>query len=187
MTLTERLEKGFIRLNQWLVIGLMAGIVSLVFLNVVARYGFGNSFGWAEELSRFGMIWIAFLGCGLALRYGQLVTMDAVQNALPTAAQRLLRHAALILVVAFLALLVWVGTQFVLFSWRNQTAVTQIPRGIPYIAVPLGAAFILIHLLFCWKRFVAREFDPFIHLEDLPDEARADAREPTGHDGRGAS
>lgn len=187
MTLTERLEKGFIRLNQGLVILLMAGIVFLVFLNVVGRYGFGNSFGWAEELSRFGMIWIAFLGCGLALRYGQLVTMDAVQNVLPSSAKRFFRHVSIILVVAFLVLLIWTGTQFVLFSWRNQTAVMQIPRGIPYIAVPLGAVFVLIHLLFCWKRFVSQEFDPFIHLDDLPDDVQANARESTGQDRRGAS
>lgn len=165
MAAFARFDHWFVRLNQALVIGLMAVMVALVFTNVVGRYVFNISFGWAEELSRFAMIWVTFLGAGLALRYGQLVSVDVLQTAMPTTARLALRWLAALLILAFLMALIWLGSQFVGFSWRNKTAVLRLPRGLPYLAVPIGATFLALHLLLVWRRFIHGEFDPFIELD----------------------
>ena len=47
---------------------MMAVMVALVFTNVVTRYVFGFSVTWAEEFSQYLMVWIAFVGAGLAWR-----------------------------------------------------------------------------------------------------------------------
>lgn len=166
MTWLTRLDRGFVRFNEALVILLMATMTVLVFTNVVARYGFGRSFGWAEELSRFAMIWVTFLGAGLALRYGQLVSVDLIQTLVSPTARRVLRWLAALLILLFLAALLWLGIHFVEFSWRNRTPVLRLPRGLPYMAVPLGAAFLIAHLLLIWRRFVTGDFEPFIELDD---------------------
>ena len=60
-------ERVLVKLNRWLLI-IMAGVmVVLVFLNVVCRYIFNFSIIWAEEVSQYLMVWVAFLGAGLAL------------------------------------------------------------------------------------------------------------------------
>lgn len=166
MVALARFDAWFVRINQWLVIALMAAMVALVFTNVVGRYVFNVSFGWAEELSRFAMIWVTFLGAGLALRYGQLVAVEVVQAALPEGARIALRWLAALLILAFLLALIWLGSQFVGFSWRNRTAVLRLPRGLPYMAVPIGATFLMLHLVLVWRRFVRGEFEPFIDLDD---------------------
>ncbi|MFQ5972385.1 MAG: hypothetical protein ACE5Q3_08620, partial [Alphaproteobacteria bacterium] len=51
------------------------------------------------------------------------------------------------------------GIQLVNFGMDKVTIATQIPRGIPFIAVPLGAAFFAIHLLLTFGRFVRRDWD----------------------------
>lgn len=165
-------ELVYVRLNQALIGLMMAVMFVLVFTNVVTRYGFGFSIAWAEEVASFLMIWVTFLGAGLALREGRHVAIDILQDRRPDAARRALRFALAVIILVFLGLLVWFGVQFVAFGWRSVTFVTQIPRGIPYLAVPIGCAMFALHLLLILPRFVARDWDEVAH-DDGADEARA--------------
>jgi TRAP-type C4-dicarboxylate transport system permease small subunit len=168
--MVDTFDRWFVAFNKALLVFLMAAMTALVFVNVVARYIFGDSFGWADELSRFAMIWVAFLGVGLALRYGQLVAVEAMQGALPDGAAALLRWLSIAAMAAFLIVLIVLGLQFVEFSWRNRTPVLQISRGWPYLAVPLGAAFALLHLAIAVRRIHQADW---LTLEELD-------REPAG-------
>ena len=64
-------ERWLVTANKGVVFFMMAVMTTLVFVNVVARYMFNYSIIWAEEISQYLMIWIAFLGAGLALREGR--------------------------------------------------------------------------------------------------------------------
>jgi TRAP-type C4-dicarboxylate transport system permease small subunit len=161
----HRFESAYVRLNQALIGLMMAAMFVLVFTNVVTRYGFGFSIAWADEVASFLMIWVTFLGAGLALREGRHVAIDVLQDRLPEGARRRLRLALALVILAFLALLVWFGVQFVIFGWRSVTFVTQMPRGIPYLAVPVGCAMFALHLLLILRRFVARDWDE-VHQDD---------------------
>jgi TRAP-type C4-dicarboxylate transport system permease small subunit len=63
-------ESQLVRLNRWVVIALMAAMAVLVFANVVSRYLFNFSIIWVEELTRYMMVWVGFIGSGLVLRFG---------------------------------------------------------------------------------------------------------------------
>jgi TRAP-type transport system small permease protein len=161
----HRFETGYVRLNQALIGLMMAVMFVLVFTNVVTRYGLGFSIAWAEEVASFLMIWVTFLGAGLALREGRHVAIDVLQDRLAERARRGLRLVLALVILAFLALLTWLGVQFVVFGWRSVTFVTQLPRGIPYLAVPIGCAMFALHLLLILRRFVARDWDD-VHQDD---------------------
>ena len=64
----SRFERYLVAANRAIVFLMMAVMATLVFVNVVARYVFNFSIIWAEEVSQYLMIWIAYLGAGLALR-----------------------------------------------------------------------------------------------------------------------
>jgi hypothetical protein len=83
MTGLRRLERAFVWLNQGLVMLMMMAMAALVFTNVVTRYLFGFSLNWAEETSRYLMIWVAYLGAGLAMREGRHVAIEYLQGLLP--------------------------------------------------------------------------------------------------------
>ena len=79
-SMLAKLEHLFLRTNQ-VSIGIMMGIMFiLVFVNVVTRYIFGFSFATTEEISTFLMIWITYIGAGLALREGRLAAIDLFQD-----------------------------------------------------------------------------------------------------------
>jgi len=153
-----------VRLNQWLVIALMAAMAVLVFANVVSRYLFNYSMIWVEELTQYQMIWIAYLGAGLALREGRHVAVDLFEESLPPKGRHLLRVFIAILMLVFLAVLAVLGVQIALFTWDQETPVLNIPAGVPYLGIPIGAALCAVHLLLVFRDFAAKRFE---HAEEL--------------------
>jgi TRAP-type C4-dicarboxylate transport system permease small subunit len=156
-------EAWLVKLNQWLVIALMGTMALLVFVNVVSRYVFNYSIIWVEELTQYQMIWIAYLGAGLALREGRHVAVDTLQDLLPAPLRRLVRLLIWLAIVAFLVTLTILGFQISAFTWNQETPVMNIPTGIPYLAIPIGAAVFLLHAILFGRDFVERRFE---HWED---------------------
>ena len=155
----SRFEALLVRGNQALVIALMAVMATLVFVNVVSRYVFNHSIIWVEELTQYQMIWITYLGAGLALREGRHVAVDTLQDLLPETPRRILRTLVAASIALFMVAVTVLGVQITLFTWNQETPVMNIPAGLPYLGVPIGAAMCLLHLLTFWRAFVARSFE----------------------------
>ena len=84
----SRFERYLVAANRAIIFLMMAVMATLVFVNVVTRYVFNFSIIWAEEVSQYLMIWIAYLGAGLALREGRHVAVEMLQDRLPAAQQQ---------------------------------------------------------------------------------------------------
>ena len=166
----NRFERYLVSANRAVVFIMMAVMATLVFVNVVARYVFNFSIIWTEEVSQYLMIWIAYLGAGLALREGRHVAVEMLQDRLPTALSRRLRMAIGGLVLAFLGVVTVLGFQFVVFVWNQETPVLNISLGIPSLAIPIGTLLFALHLLLMFRRYVGKQYAPGIILEDLSGE-----------------
>ncbi|MDX6749652.1 TRAP transporter small permease [Geminicoccaceae bacterium 1502E] len=153
-------ERGLVAANRFVIAGLLAVMAVLVVGNVVLRYLFGTSLSWVEELTRYMMIWTAWLGAGLAFRSGTHVAVEVLQDALPAPCRRLLRQAILALAMLFMAVIVWLGIRYAVFAWRQHSPVLGLPLGMVYLAVPAGALLVLLHLLLAARRVVAGEAEP---------------------------
>ena len=148
------LERAFVRVNEALVVVLMMVMTSLVLLNVVTRYGFQFSVTWAEELSRFVMIWVTYLGAGLALRQGNHVAFEYVQSLLPPRVVPWLRAIIAVGILVFLAFLAYYGWEFSQLMMRQRSAVLGIQRGVVGLAIPIGAVVLGLHLLMTFRQFI---------------------------------
>ena len=76
----DRLEGLVVRVNRWLLILMLGAMACIIFANVVLRYLTNDSLVWAEEVGRYLMIWVTFLGAGLVLRFGGHVAIEDLQN-----------------------------------------------------------------------------------------------------------
>lgn len=151
-----RFDRGFVWTNKALVAALLFVMTVLVFTNVVLRYLFGASIGWVEELSRYLMIWLAWLAIGLAARAGAHIALDLLENALPDRPAKALRAMIFAIVAIFFGALIVVGTQYALFAWSSSTPMLRLPFGLVYLAVPVGSALTLIHLLLIARDEITR-------------------------------
>ncbi|MFC3170119.1 MULTISPECIES: TRAP transporter small permease [Paracoccus] len=142
----RRIERAFVALNgAVLVLGLMAMCLILGW-NVAGRYLTGNSLTWADEVARYSMIWLTFLGSGLALREGAHAAITNAQDALPTAGQRALRALILLVLFAFFAFMVWVGIDYMNRMAVQKSAALRVPMRWIYAAMPAGFALMIVHL-----------------------------------------
>lgn len=144
----------FVAGNRWLLVALTGVMAALVIANVISRYVFSHSFPWVEEASRYLMIWAAFLGAGPALRVGGHIAVDSLVQALPTGPARALRGLLVLIMGATLVVLVWLGLDYVDFAWEQESPVLGWSLGKVYLAIPLGAALALVHLLLVARQWV---------------------------------
>ena len=57
-------------LEMWIGIATVSLVVVIAFAQVVARYVVGQSLQWAEEVCKFGIIWMTFGGAAYSFRMG---------------------------------------------------------------------------------------------------------------------
>jgi TRAP-type C4-dicarboxylate transport system permease small subunit len=157
-SMLAKLELAFLRANQVSIGIMMAIMFVLVFINVVTRYIFGFSFATTEEISTFLMIWITYIGAGLALREGRLAAIDLFQDMMPPKTRRYFRALLGVVILLFFAILAYYGVKMVKFGWSQETWATQIPRGIPYLAVPIGAIVFGLHLVLMFREWLDKNW-----------------------------
>lgn len=155
----SRFEHVLVTANRGIVVIMMSVMAALVFTNVITRYIFNFSIIWAEEVSQYLMIWITYLGAGLALREGRHVAVEIFQDRLPRALRRLVRAALAAAMLGFLAVLTVLGVGIAAFTWKHETPVLNLPTGLPYLAIPVGAAVMGLHLALVFRDFAYRRFE----------------------------
>lgn len=158
------IDRGVLAANRALMIAALAAMSVIVFVNVALRYLTDDSIVWSEEVARYLMIWLTFLGIGPVMRLGGHVAIDTLHNAVPASASMALRAVVVGLLAAFCLTLAWFGTVFVGRSWSQSTPVTEIPFSFVAAAVPVGFGLALWHLL-----AVARGYVADAHFETSPD------------------
>ncbi len=163
-------ERWLVAVNKAIIFVMMAAMTTLVFVNVIARYMFNYSIIWAEEISQYLMIWIAYLGAGLALREGRHVALEIVHDRLRPAMSRQVRMVIAGLILAFLGTLTVLGFQFSMFVWDQETPVLNISLGIPTLAIPIGCLLFAVHLILMFRNYADRQFVAGHILEDLSGE-----------------
>lgn len=157
----QRVERIFVALNGWaLILGLSAMAV-IVFTNVSLRYLTNNSIPWADEVARYLMIWMTFIGAGLVLRQGGHVAITNLSDLMTTRAQQALRGFIVLLLLAFFGFMVWVGHDYMTRMQFQRTPATRIPFSYIYAAMPIGFALLIVHLL-----LIARDFILAGHYRD---------------------
>ncbi|MFM8590781.1 MAG: TRAP transporter small permease [Limnohabitans sp.] len=143
----HRLERALVAFNEAVLMGLMASMSVLVIVNVVSRYLCNHSLVWAEELSRYMMIWVGFLGSGLVLRIGAHIAVDVFQDLMPARIARLMRLGVLAVLGVCIVAMGWLGLQYVRFAWGQETPVLNWNFGLIYLAIPFGALLMFLHLV----------------------------------------
>ncbi len=165
------IERGFVRFNRWLLIALLTAMVAVVFANVCMRYLLGTSVIWSEEVARHLMIWLTFVGSGLALRTGAQIGIDTLQDALPPRAGRALRCVLAIAMLVLFIALAWYGVDYAIRTRFQTSAALGISMMYVYLGMPVGCVLLAMHLLLILRRYVhGREF---VHDDGVSHDAAA--------------
>jgi TRAP-type transport system small permease protein len=153
--MSGKFDRVLLATNRWLVIGLLAAMAAMVFANVALRFLTDYSILWVEEVSRYTMIWLTFIGAGPVLRYGAHIGIDTLQQGMPRFAPAI-RAIVFALLAIFSCAMIVIGVRYANLTWAQTTPVLEIPIGAVYLAMPVGFGLMFVHLAMMARGFVAR-------------------------------
>lgn len=133
LKVVDRLE------NIFLVITFFLATI-LIFGNVVFRF-FGYGTSWSEELIRYLIIWLTFIGASVCVRENEHVSIDLLPEFLSEFWKKILSLFVNTVAIIFLLFITKFSLELVEFSFgRGQIAsALGIPMYIVYLCVPIGA------------------------------------------------
>jgi C4-dicarboxylate transporter DctQ subunit len=149
----KKLDKGLRNIESAIVAFGIVTITVIIFINVMLRYFADSSWTWAEELSRYIMVWMTFIGASLCVRDNVHVTMDLALQKLPQKLKKplvYLIYGGSAIISFYLAYLGYNIMMKVKFSGQVSSAMEFLPMWLVYLAVPIGGILMtknFIHLL----------------------------------------
>ena len=129
---------------RWIVLVLLIIMVVDIITAVFFRYVLQNSIFWAEELSRYLMIWAGMLGAGLAMKDDAHIGIDFVVRALPNSIQFIAKVIAKLVVEIFLIVVFIESIDYLKTLSIQRSAALEIPMALPYLSVTAGMVFMAI-------------------------------------------
>lgn len=143
-----------------IVVGLFMA-TSLLFINIVLRYGFASNTTWAEEFIRYVMIWITFIGGSVCFRKGLHVGVDFLVDLLKGRAKRGLHLFVNVASMIFMVFLIKYSLDLVVFTMQTGqiTPSLQIPLYVVYLAIPIGSTLSFIHLILQTTKMIRNKDD----------------------------
>jgi TRAP-type C4-dicarboxylate transport system permease small subunit len=156
----KRFDSFLVSVNRQVVIWMMALMAVMVFSNVIWRYVLSDSILWAEEISRYLMIWSTFLASGLLVRQGAHIAVDNLQDVVPNAVGKVIRFIIVATLLFFFVSMIYIGALYVVFQWNQVTPVTRIRFGFVYAALPVGFILMVYHtMVISWTWIKERKFE----------------------------
>jgi len=134
-------------IEDWLGTAAMAAILVVMAVQVFLRYVLNQSLIWSEELARYLLIAMVFLGTATAARRGEHIRIDLVDHVLPRDAANVLRRAVDLLVLSYLLYVAWHSFEILSIFATQPSSALGVPMAIPYSTVTVGFGLAAFRLL----------------------------------------
>ena len=140
------------RLLRGLLVGTLALMAILVFINVVLRYGFNSNLGLTEELARYLFVWLTFLGAITAFAKNSHVRVDTFLRRMSAGTGRLVRIASDLAMLVCCVMILIGSWQLTVLNMHNFLPISEIPVGAMYFAgVPSSLCIGLMLIVRLWR------------------------------------
>ncbi len=147
LTTSRNLQYLVSQVAKLIIIFMMAVMSVMVIIQVYVRYVVKGSFPWSEELARYLMAWVAFLGSSLGIETGAHVGVELFVNLLPKKLRIGVKVIIKLGMLAFLAAAVKESYSLCLNVASQLSPALRIPMVWPYLSVPIGCIFMFIQLI----------------------------------------
>lgn len=176
----SRIQKGFQRLLESIVIVLVVTLTGIVLVAVVYRK-MGASLSWYDEIASVLLAWLTYYGAALAALHRGHIGFSGLIKAMKPAVRIPFIIISEACIFGFFALLAWVGIDvLVILEGDSLVSLPQVPTRLTQSVIPIGAVlFIIAEALGLPELFrEAKKTDGFA-LHEIPTEAETQAEAAT--------
>src|SRR5260221_6191823 len=140
--------------EDWGTLAVFWILALVVFYQVFTRYVMNDAAGWTEEIARYLLIAVTFLGGAMAVRRGTHIQVDFVYRFLPPAAGRVMSTFVDAVRIAFFGYAAWLTWLLIDRIGTQRMAVVELPIGLVFGAMLVGFALMFLRALqVAWKHW----------------------------------
>jgi len=136
----EAVDLSHTPFEAWAALALFWTLGAVVFYQFFTRYALNNSASWTEEIARYLLIGVVFVGASIGVAKNNHIQVDLLYRYLPARASRALAIAVDVLRVAFLAAMTFFTAQMMQKMGSYQMTIVDLPMNIVYSVVLFGFA-----------------------------------------------
>ena len=152
MSRWQRWDEALGRVEKFLVVAMLGIMILLAFLQIILRNVFSTGISWADPLVRYLVLWVGFIGAGLASKEGKHITIEVFAGWLSGHGSRYLKAIPHLVSAFICGLLTFAGWTFIQNeSQMGGTTFLKIPVWIPQLIIPI--TFALMTLRFGFRAF----------------------------------
>lgn len=140
-----RLSDLLARATEIVAICATVTMVAALFLQIVSRYFFNQTFVWTEELALLMFTWIILLGGSLGIKQKFHARLTLAASVTGKWGKMSLERLSDILAILFGAVLIKSGYAYFLATQGGYSAAVEYPLELLYSSVPVAGALILVH------------------------------------------
>lgn len=154
MSRWQRLDDTIGRVEKFLLVAMLSIMILLAFSQILLRNVFSTGISWGDPLVRYLVLWVGFIGAGLATKEGKHITIEVFSRWFSSKGQRYLKSLSGLVSVLICGLLTFAGWTYVQNEAQmGGTTFLEIPVWIPQIIIPI--TFALMTLRFGFGAFSA--------------------------------
>ena len=125
--------------EDWIAFVLFWALAFIVFLQFFTRYVLNDSLAWTEEIARYGLMWVVFVGGAVVTRRNTHIAVELLSNLMRPGRARSLLLAVIDLVkLFFLGLLAYFSVTIVERMHYQRMTVFDLPMSLVYGGVAFG-------------------------------------------------
>ena len=138
------INKLLLAVCKYLIIVIVAVIAAILIAAVIYRYGLNSAISWAEESSKYLMVWLTFLGTPIALRNFGHINIDLIYKVIPPRIQQFFYFIVSLIILTTMSIVFLKGLSFAEMGARQVASSFNLSMWYMYIAVPIGSCLTML-------------------------------------------
>lgn len=131
--------------EDWIAFVLFWSLAFIVFLQFFTRYILNDSLAWTEEIARYGLMWVVFIGGAMVTRRNTHIAVELMSNVMkPGLPRQILLAAVDFLKLGFLAFLAYVSVTIIDRMGIQRMTVFDLSMSWVYAGVSFGCFLMLL-------------------------------------------
>ena len=143
----QKLNSTIVKITIILLIILSFAMAGSVFIQIVARNIFSRSIEQFEELPRFLLIWVTFLGSAMVYKEAGHLGVEFLVRLLPRKIKLVTLGIASVFNLCFILLLTIVGYQIASMTMIQKSIQLRVPVGLVYMVIPISGFIMLLFFI----------------------------------------
>ena len=166
----EAVDLSHTPLEAWFAVALFWALAGVVFTQFFTRYALNDSASWTEEIARYLLIGVVFVGASIGVAKNNHIQVDLLYRYLPAPASRALALMVDVLRIAFLVSMSVYTVQMMQKMGPLQMTIVDLPMNIVYSVVLFGFVAMALRSMWVMKIHLQRGYS----VLERPESSMAD-------------